>query len=232
MGGQHVHGLQRAEGDGRGGRDGRTVDGPRVGIHAAGRVDGEHRDPAAVRDGDELGRGRAQRPAPGEADDAVEDEVRTRDRRSCLGTGRDAAATGPAQGGEPLRVGPLRIEEHRGDADGAAPQLGTGPQGVAAVVARPHEQRDAPTPAVGEHRARDDGEPERGAAHQRTRRHPPQHRPFRGAYLLDREDLAHAATLAFFRPRHRDGAVVGVWSTWMSNLTSVPCTPVTVTVTP
>ena len=73
---------------------------------------------------------------------------------------------------------------------------------------------------------------ERSAAHQRTRRHPPQHRPFRGANLLDREDLAHAATLAFFRPRHRDGAVVGVWSTWMSNLTSVPCTPVTVTVTP
>jgi hypothetical protein len=29
-------------------------------------------------------------------------------------------------------------------------------------------------------------------------------------------------TLAFFWPRHRDGAVVGVWSTWMSNLTSVP----------
>ena len=67
------------------------------------------------------------------------------------------------------------------------------------IVARTHEQCDAPTPAVGEHPARDDGEPERGTAHQRTRRHPRQHRPLRGAYLFDREDLAHAATLAFFR---------------------------------
>ncbi len=129
-------------------------------------------------------------------------------------------------------MGPLRIEEHRGDADATVPQLRAGPQGVTAVVARTHEQRDAPTPAVGEHPARDDGEPERGTAHQRTRRHPRQHRPLRGAYLFDREDLAHPATLAFFRRRQRDGAVVGVWSTWMSNLTSVPCTPVTVTVTP
>ena len=33
-------------------------------------------------------------------------------------------------------------------------------------------------------------------------------------------------------PGHRDGDVIGVWSTWMSHLTSVPCTLVTVTVTP
>ena len=83
-------GLQRAEGDGRGGGDGGPVDGPGVGVDAAGRVDGQHRDPGALRDGDELGRGGAQRPAAGEADDAVEHEVRARHRGGCR---RDPAAT-------------------------------------------------------------------------------------------------------------------------------------------
>ena len=68
-------GLQRAEGDGRGGRDRGAVDGAGVGVHAAGRVHGQHRHPAAVRGVDQLGRGagaaargrrgRRRRPAPG-----------------------------------------------------------------------------------------------------------------------------------------------------------------------
>ena len=46
--GQHVHGLQRAEGDRRGSRDGGAVDGAGVGVDAAGRVDGQHRDRAGA----------------------------------------------------------------------------------------------------------------------------------------------------------------------------------------
>ena len=141
--GQHVHGLQRAEGDGRGGRDRRAVDGAGVGVDAAGRVDGQHRHRAGVRDADQLGGRGAQRPAAGEADDAVEHEVGPSDRRGAVGPGVDGPAAGPAQRRQPAGVGPPRVEQHRDDPDAAAAQLRAGPQRVAAVVARSHEERDA-----------------------------------------------------------------------------------------
>ena len=124
----------------------------------------------------------------------------------------------------------MRIEQHRGDPDAAAAQLRAGPQGVAAVVARSHEERDAPSAAAASIRRATTASP--NAA--RRIRAPGGTRastdPLGGAYLLDGEDLAHPATLG--ADGHRDGDVIGVWSTWMSNLTSVPCTLVTVTVTP
>ena len=180
---------------------------------------------------DQLGGRGAQRPAAGEADDAVEHEVRPSDRRGAVGPGGDGPAARPAQRRQPAGVRPLRVEQHRGDPDAAAAQLRAGPQGVAAVVARSHEERDAMSVRRGQHPPGDDGEAERGAAHEGARRDPRQHGPLGGAYLLDGEDLAHPATLGR-REGHRDGDVIGVWSTWMSNLTSVPCTLVTVTVTP
>ena len=228
--GQHVHRLQRAEGD-RCAGDGRAVDGAGVGVDTAGRVDGQHRHRAGVRNVDQLGGRGAQRPAAGEADDAVEHEVRPSDRRGAVGPGGDGPAAGPAQRRQPAGVGPLRVEQHGGDPDAAAAQLRACPQGVAAVVACSYEKRDTMSVRRGQRPPGDDGEAERGAAHESARRHPHQHRPLGGAYLLDGEDLAHPATLGR-REGHRDGDVIGVWSTWMSNLTSVPCTLVTVTVTP
>ena len=76
------------------GRDGRAVGGAGVGVDAAGRVDGQHRHRAGVRDTDQLGGRGAQRPAAGEADDAVEHEVRPSDRRGAVGPG--VAARPPA----------------------------------------------------------------------------------------------------------------------------------------
>ncbi len=189
--GEHVHGLERAEGDGRRSGDGGPVDRSRVGVDAAGRVDGQHRGREALRDADELGRGRTQRAAAGQADDAVEHEVRTRDRGGAVGPVRDDPAPRPAQRGETLRVGPLRIEEHSGDPDAPTAQFRPGPQGVAAVVAGSHEERDAPSAAVGQHPPGDDGEPEGGTAHQGARRDPCQHHLLGGAHLLGGEDLAH-----------------------------------------
>ena len=77
----------------------------------------------------------------------------------------------------------------------AAAQLRAGPQGVAAVVAGSHEERDAMPVRRGQHPPGDDGEAERGAAHEGARRDPRQHGPLGGAHLLDGEDLAHPATL-------------------------------------
>ena len=226
-------GLQRAERDGRGGRDRRAVDGAGVGVDAAGRVDRQHRHPGrGPRRATSSAAARAQRPAAGEADDAVEHEVRARDRgerrrarpRRPRPPARRRAASPSAWarcGSSSTAVTPTPRRRSSAPAHRASPPLSPAP--TSSATRRP--------PRSAEHPPGDDGEPERGPAHQRARRDPRQHRPLGGADLLDGEDLAHAATLAS-PAAHRDGAVVGVWSTWMSNLTSVPCTLVTVTVTP
>jgi len=105
------------------------------------------------------------------------------------------------------------------------------------------EDTDEDADEEAEDDASDDSEAEGGPPHEDARRDPGHHAPLGGADLLNGVDLAHARNLV---PRpvtapglpdgvgvdQRDGVVSGVLSTWMSNLTSVPCTLVTVTVTP
>ena len=207
--GEHVHGLERAEGDGRGGGHGGPVDGAGVGVDAAGRVDGQHRDPARAP------RRATSSAAAGRSGPRPERPTMPSSTRSARaiaaapsGPGRDdrgpparRSAARPSAwarcGSSSTAVTPTPRRRSSAPAHRASPPLSPAP--TSSATRRPA--------AVGEHPPRDHGEPERGAAHQRTRRDPRQHHPLGGAHLLDREDLAHAANVSA-RQRHRDGAVV------------------------
>ncbi len=128
-----------AEGDGHRGRDRRSVDSAGIGIDTARDVDGDDRRGDLVHD---RGRCRSQRAASGEADDAVEHEVRVGD---VLGSRRKDPSAGLPQCPQTRRVRPIGGEQQRGDGHATAAQEGSRPQRIAAVVAGPDEQTHPPT---------------------------------------------------------------------------------------
>ncbi len=93
--------------------------------------------------------------------------------RSAAVSAASPAASGPTtcparppERGQPGRVRARRIEQHRDHARAPAAQLDTGPERVAAVVARADEQPDPPSRGAPQHAAGVPGEPERGPSHQ------------------------------------------------------------------
>ncbi len=111
-----------------------------VGVDPAGDVDGHQQARAGHRPGDRRGRRGAEPAAPADAGDAVEHQVGPVQPG---GAGSVDAAAGPPQPGQPGRVRPVGVQQQRGDRGAPAGQVRAGPQRVAAVVARPHQQHHA-----------------------------------------------------------------------------------------
>ncbi len=130
--GQRVYGFEPAEGDGDGRAHVRAVLGAGVHIDSAGHVDGDDGCGVALEDR----RGVRTQPAPaGDADDAVDHQIRC--RRDVL----HHPAARLAERGQRRRMGAFRREQHRGGVHAAPAQEGRRPQGVTAVVPRSRPPR-------------------------------------------------------------------------------------------
>jgi hypothetical protein len=145
-----------------------------AGVDAARQVDGDdERSAGRPRGRQHRDQARSGFPQPGgsaEADDAVDDEVGLAEQ--VLGARRpDEPAARGAQRGEPGRVD-LGREADRGDPDAAPGEPGTGPQGVATVVAGADQEDGVgarqPAAAPAELPGADGGEAGSGTLHEGT----------------------------------------------------------------
>lgn len=112
----------------------RTVDRTGIGVDPARQI---RRDDRRLDPRHELRRLRPQRPAPGDADDAIDHQIRP----AQVGP---HPATGFPQRRKTFRMRTLRIQQHRIDRNTAAPQEISRPQCVPTVVAGADQQRHRP----------------------------------------------------------------------------------------
>ncbi len=194
-------GLDRAEGHGDVGADGRPVHRAGVGLDAAGQVDGDHGGAGLAgvfglpgQGGERL----AQAAPAADAEQSVDDQVGAVDGagRGGLRGGCDPAARGAQRGGA-ARVG-CGAGRDRGDGHAAAGQQGPGVERVAAVVpaAGQHDRAAAvhlpgvPGQQGGAHRR----EPGGGPGHQRPVGDDPHQRLFGRPHGVDLVRVSHGSS--------------------------------------
>lgn len=164
--------LVCSEGDGQIGAYGGSADLARVGVDAAGQIDGDDGGAGLAQHVDELGGVGAQPALAADPDDAVDDEIGAPE--GLLGRVRPShdPPSGAHEGGEAAGVGAVGYEQDGCDPGAAFRQPGTGVEGVAPVVTAADEQHDPGAVDPPQKLGAGGDEPGHGPLHQRPLREP------------------------------------------------------------